>query len=77
MLGLNFSDFSWWLWLLTGVGAFIAVIEVMCVSCRRKYEAMKVLLSVRLDSLRSSASLSDFDILSWGRQEANMAPSVD
>lgn len=46
MLGLNFSDFSWWLWLLTGVGAFIAVIEVMCVSCRRKYEAMKVLLSV-------------------------------
>ena len=46
MLGLNFSDFYWWLWLVTGVGAFIAVIEVMCVSCRRKYEAMKVLLSV-------------------------------
>ena len=46
MLGLNFSDFSWWLWLLTGVGAFIAVIEMMGVSCRRKYEAMKVLLSV-------------------------------
>jgi hypothetical protein len=46
MLGLNFSDFSWWLWLLTGVSAFIAVIEVMGVSCRRKYEAMKVLLSV-------------------------------
>jgi hypothetical protein len=48
MLGLNVSDFSWWLWLLTGVGAFIAVIEVMGVSCRRKYEAMKVLLSVVL-----------------------------
>jgi hypothetical protein len=46
VLGLNFSDFSWWLWLLTGVGAFIAVIEVMGASCRRKYEAMKVLLSV-------------------------------
>ena len=46
MLGLNFSDFSWWLWLLTGVSAFIAVIEVMGVSCRHKYEAVKVLLSV-------------------------------
>lgn len=46
MLGLNFSDFSWWIWLLIGVGAFIAVIEVMDVSCRRKYDAMKVLLSV-------------------------------
>ena len=44
MLGLNFSDFSWWIWLVTGVGAFIAVIEVMDVSCRRKYEIMKVLL---------------------------------
>jgi uncharacterized membrane protein len=46
MLGLNFSDFSWWIWLLAGVGAFIATISVLDVSCRRKYEAMKVLLSV-------------------------------
>lgn len=32
--------------MLTGIGAFIAVIEVMGVSCRRKYEAKRVLLSV-------------------------------
>ncbi len=46
MLGFNFSDFSWWICLLIGVGAFIATILVVDVSCRRKYEAMKVLISV-------------------------------
>ena len=46
MLGLHFSDFSWWIWLLMGVGAFIDAILVVDVSCRRRYEAMKVLISV-------------------------------
>ena len=46
MFGLHFSDFSWWIWLLMGVGALIAVIEVMDVSCRRKYECIKLLLSM-------------------------------
>jgi hypothetical protein len=46
MVDLNFSDFSWWIWLLMGVGAFIATILVMDVSCRRKYESMKALISV-------------------------------
>ena len=46
MVDLNFSDFSWWVWLLAGVGAFIAVIEVMDASCRRKHECIKLVLSV-------------------------------
>jgi uncharacterized membrane protein YuzA (DUF378 family) len=46
MLGLNFSDFSWWIWLLIGVGAFIVTIVVLDVSCRGKHETMKVLVSV-------------------------------
>lgn len=48
MQGLNFSDFYWWIWLVIGVGAFIAVIEGMDISCRRKYEIMKALLLVAL-----------------------------
>jgi len=46
--GLSFSDFSWWLWLLIGVGAFIATISAMDVSCRHKYQRLKILVSVLL-----------------------------
>jgi hypothetical protein len=46
MLGLNLSDFSWWIWLLVGVGSFIATISVIDISCRRRYEAMKMLTTV-------------------------------
>ena len=46
MLGLNLSDFSWWIWLLIGVGGFIAMIAVIDISCRREYKVMKMLVSV-------------------------------
>ena len=46
MLGLNFSDFSWWMWLLIAVGGFIGMIAVIDISCRREYKVMKMLVSV-------------------------------
>ena len=48
MFGINPSDFSWWIWLLSGLGAFIFMIFAVDIHCRRKYEALKVLISVVL-----------------------------